>query len=646
MCGIAGFWGLGFPREEGAVVLRRMTDAIRHRGPDDEGQWLDPDAGIALGHRRLSIIDLSEEGHQPMVSASGRYVITYNGEIYNYRDLSRVEESHGARWRGHSDTEVLLALIERVGPVEALRATVGMFAIALWDRSERVLFLARDRLGEKPLYYGQTSGGLLFGSELKALRAHRTCPNELDRGAVALFLRHNYIPAPYSIHKGIHKLEPGRIARFASATTDPEIHEYWSARRAAADGLVAPFAGGEAEYLSTLAAQLEITVRDQMIADVPLGAFLSGGVDSSLIVALMQRQSSRPVRTFTIGFHEAEWDEAKHARAVAEHLGTNHTELTVTPKDLLEAVPSLPALYDEPFSDSSQVPTSLVAALARRHVTVSLSGDGGDELFGGYARYGLGERVWGRVGRVPRTVRRAAGRAVGLMPVSVWDRVVGPFGAAMPEGFRGRVTGDRIRKAADLLTRDTFEELYRDLVSHWRQPEDVVRDGYEPPTALTDPARWLSSAPPLPRMMYLDSVSYLPDDILVKVDRAAMAVSLESRAPLLDHRVFELAWRMPPALRTMVGGGKAALKRVLESHVPKAITDRPKMGFGVPIQAWLRGPLRQWGSDLLDEGRIRDDGVFHPRAVRQKWDEHQAGIRDWQYLLWDVLMFQAWRAAR
>jgi len=623
-----------------------MTDAIRHRGPDDEGQWLDPDAGVALGHRRLSIIDLSVEGHQPMVSASGRYVIIYNGEIYNYRELRRVEESHGARWRGHSDTEVLLALIERVGPLEALRAAVGMFAVALWDKKERALFLARDRLGEKPLYYGQSSGVLLFGSELKALRAHQACPKELDRGAVALFLRHNYIPAPYSIYRGIHKLEPGRIACFTTATAGPEISAYWSAREAAAAGLAAPFADGEAEYLSALAAQLEVTVRDQMISDVPLGAFLSGGVDSSLIVALMQRQGGPPVRTFTIGFHEAEWDESKHARAVAEHLGTDHTELMVTPKDLLEVVPRLPAMYDEPFSDSSQVPTSLVAALARRHVTVSLSGDGGDELFGGYARYGLGERLWGTVGRVPRTVRRAAGRAIGLMPASAWDRVLAPFGAAMPAGFRGRVTGDRVHKAADLFTRDSFEELYRDLVSHWRQPQDVVLGGQEPSTALTDPARWLSRAGPLPRMMYLDSVSYLPDDIMVKVDRAGMAVSLESRAPLLDHRVFELAWRMPPALRSMAGGGKAALKRLLGSHVPKAITDRPKMGFGVPIQAWLRGPLREWGSDLLDEGRIRDDGVFHPRAIRQKWEEHQAGTRDWQSLLWDVLMFQAWRAAQ
>ena len=645
MCGIAGFWGPGFGREEGAATLRRMTDAIRHRGPDDEGQWLDPAAGLALGHRRLSIIDLSPEGHQPMVSASGRYVIIYNGEIYNFQELRRAEERHGARWRGHSDTEVLLAVIERRGLVEALRASVGMFALALWDREERVLTLARDRLGEKPLYYGRARGVLLFGSELKALRAYPGCPTEIDRDAVTLFLRHNYIPAPYSIYQGVRKLDPAHLARFRMPEGAPELVSYWSAREAAAAGLAAPFAGGEGEYLEALERQLEATVRDQMISDVPLGAFLSGGVDSSLVVALMQRQSARPVRTFTIGFHEAEWDEARHARAVAAHLGTDHTELMITPQDLLDVVPRLPAMYDEPFSDSSQVPTSLVAAMAREHVTVSLSGDGGDELFGGYARYALGERLWRNVRRVPQALRRAAGRAIGLVPAPAWDRVLAPFGPAMPAGFRGRVTGDRMHKAGELLKQESFEQVYRDLVSHWRRPEEVVLGGVEPPTALTDPARWLGVEQPLPRMMYLDSVSYLPDDILVKVDRAAMAVSLESRAPLLDHRVYELAWRMPPALRSMVGGGKPALKRLLRRHVPPAITDRPKMGFGVPIQSWLRGPLRGWGEELLDARRLQGDGIFAPAAIRKKWDEHQAGTRDWQYLLWDVLMFQAWRGA-
>ncbi|MEO8636441.1 MAG: asparagine synthase (glutamine-hydrolyzing) [Gemmatimonadales bacterium] len=642
MCGVAGYWGA---TADGAAVLRRMCDAIRHRGPDDEGQWLDPEAGIGLGHRRLSILDLSPLGHQPMVSASGRYVITYNGEIYNWQELRREEETHGARWRGHSDTEVLLAAIERRGLEATLRAAVGMFAIAVWDRQERALALMRDRLGEKPLYFGYHGGVLLFGSELKALRAHPACGRDIDRGAVALFLRHNYIPAPYSIYRGIHKLEPGQIARFAAPTGDPVFTRYWCARDAAVAGLAAPYPGGESEYLGALGNQLQATVRDQMVADVPLGAFLSGGVDSSLIVALMQQQSPKPVCTFTIGFHEAEWNEAGHARAVAKHLGTDHTELTVTPDDLLAVVPRLPAMYDEPFSDSSQVPTALVAALARQQVTVSLSGDGGDELFGGYARYGLGERVWARVGRIPRAVRRAAGRAISLVPAPAWDRMLTPLGTAMPTGFRGRVTGDRMHKAAELLSRGSFELLYRDLLSHWRQPEQVVLGGVEPPTALTDPARRLTPASPLSQMMYLDSVSYLPDDILVKVDRAAMAVSLESRAPLLDHRVFELAWRMPASLRTMTGGGKPALKQLLARHVPPALTDRPKMGFGVPIQHWLRGPLREWGEALLDERRLRAEGLFSPEAVRQKWDEHQAGTRDWQYLLWDVLMFQAWREA-
>lgn len=625
------------------AVLRRMTDVIRHRGPDDEGAWFDPAAGVALGHRRLSILDLSPEGHQPMRSPSGRYVIVYNGEIYNFQELRRAEESHGARWRGHSDTEVLLAAIERLGLTAALRASVGMFALALWDRQERTLSLARDRLGEKPLYYGYQGGALLFGSELKALRAHPACGHELDRGAASLFLRYSYIPAPYSIYRGIQKLGPGQIARFPAANAKPDIITYWCAREAAASGLATPFTGGEGEYVEQLAGQLEATVRDQMVADVPLGAFLSGGVDSSLIVSLMQRLSDRPVRTFTIGFEEAEWDEAGHARAVARHLGTDHTELTLTPQDLLDVVPRLPTMYDEPFSDSSQVPTSLVAALARRHVTVSLSGDGGDELFGGYARYALGERLWRQVRQIPRPLRRTAGRALGLLPAPAWDRVLAPFATAMPARWRRRANGEWLRKAASLLARDTFEHLYRDLVSHWREPERVVLGGGEPPVALTDPARWLAGAAPLSRMMYLDSVSYLPDDILVKVDRAAMAVGLESRAPLLDHRVFELAWRMPPGLRSTRGGGKLVLKRLLARHVPPTLTDRPKMGFGVPIQSWLRGPLRKWGESLLDEQQLRADGLFSPEAIRAKWCDHQAGRGDWHFLLWDVLMFQAWR---
>jgi asparagine synthase (glutamine-hydrolysing) len=621
-----------------------MTDPLRHRGPDDEGQWLDEVAGIALGHRRLSILDLSPLGHQPMVSASGRFVIVFNGEIYNFAELRREEEGRGTRFRGHSDTEVMLAVIERLGLVAATQRLVGMFAFALWDRERGELSLVRDRLGEKPLYYGVQGGTLLFGSELKALRAHPAFHGKLDRGAVALFLRHNYIPAPYSIYQGIHKLAPAMIARFSRPDVPPELTPYWSALSAAEAGLAAPFAEGDAAYLELLRTQLMETVRDQMVADVPLGAFLSGGIDSSLIVSLMQCQSVRPVRTFTIGFHETAWDEGGYARAVAQHLGTQHTELTVTPADLLAVVPRLPTMYDEPFSDSSQVPTVLVAELARQQVTVSLSGDGGDELFGGYSRYALGERVWQRVGGLPGPMRRAAAGALGIVPAAAWDRMLSPLGPRVPAGGSRRLTGDRLHKAADLLTRESFEHCYRDLVSHWRHPERVVSGSAEPSTALTDSRRWLNGAPPLARMMYLDSVSYLPDDILVKVDRAAMAASLESRAPLLDHRVFELAWRMPATLRSTNSGGKAALKRLLAPLVPPALTERPKMGFGVPIQSWLRGPLRAWGESLLDERRLREEGIFDPVMIRRRWSEHQRGTGEWHFLLWDVLMFQAWRA--
>ncbi len=668
MCGIAGF--IDTPCDKAEAELRAtvlgMADALRHRGPDDGGAWVDAAAGVALGHRRLAVIDLSPEGRQPMPSACGRYVIVFNGEIYNFADLRRELAGLGHRFRGHSDTEVMLAAISRWGVEPAVERFNGMFAFALWDRRERRLVLARDRLGEKPLYYGWTGGVFLFGSELKALRAHPAFRGEVDRDALALYLRHNYIPTPYAIYKGVFKLPPGTMLTVdpRNAGAVPEPKPYWSARAAAERGVAEPYPWSEAEAADELDGRLREAVRLRMVADVPLGAFLSGGIDSSTVVALMQAQSGRPVKTFSIGFREAGYDEAEHARAVARHLGTDHTELYVTPEEAMAVIPRLPALYDEPFSDSSQIPTFLVSELARRHVTVSLSGDGGDELFGGYGRYLLCRDLWRRIGWLPAAGRRAV--AAALAAVAGWMPAVGPRGAAprVPDGARpaprvpdgafvrpdrllsrygrpGRV-GDKLRKLAEVLAADSPEALYRRLVSHWKAPDRVVPGAVEPPTALTDRRRWADVPELVARLMYLDTISYLPDDILVKVDRASMGVSLEARVPLLDHRLVEFAWRLPLAMKIRDGQGKWLLRQVLYRYVPKELVDRPKMGFGVPIGAWLRGPLRDWAESLLDERRLRQEGYFDPRPIREKWMEHLSGKHDWQYYLWDILMFQAW----
>jgi asparagine synthase (glutamine-hydrolysing) len=643
MCGIAGFWQPSGLAAEARPVLGRMTDALRHRGPDDEGRWLDPAAGIALGFRRLSILDLSSEGHQPMMSASGRYVIVFNGEIYNWRDLRAEEQTHGARWRGHSDTEVMLAAIERRGLLPALEAMVGMWAFALWDRADRRLHLVRDRIGEKPLYWGWAGQVLLFGSELKALRAHPAWCGPIDRGALALFLRHNYVPAPYSIYQGVAKAPPAAVLTFSEGREAPAEAPYWSGQGSAERGLADPLPADGPAVMDGLEQRLRATIRREMIADVPLGAFLSGGVDSSLVVALMQAESPVPVRTFTIGFREAEFNEARYAKAVAGHLGTQHTELYVTPAETLAVVPRLPVLYDEPFADSSQVPTFLVAELARQQVTVSLSGDGGDELFGGYYRYLLAERWWRRLKRTPRRLRRAASSALTAVSPGGWDRVLGILGA---EGSHYRPTGDRLHKFADVLTAGTLEEMYLRLVSNWPEPARVVLGAAEPPTRLTDPLTRPAIAGAVPQLMCLDLLSYLPDDIMVKVDRAAMGVSLESRAPFLDHTVVEYAWRIPMAMKVQAGQGKRILRQLLYRHVPPALIDRPKMGFGVPIDRWLRGPLREWAGDLLAPDSIRRDGFFDPAIIERTWSQHLEGTRNWQYPLWGVLMFQAWLRAQ
>jgi asparagine synthase (glutamine-hydrolysing) len=646
MCGISGF--LRPSGSAGPEALRaatgRMTDAIHHRGPDGHGCWVDPAAGIALGHRRLAIVDLSEAGAQPMTSPGGRYVLTYNGEIYNHLELRRILEEAGMApaWRGHSDTETLLACFEAWGIDESLRRAAGMFGFGLWDRERRELVLGRDRIGEKPLYYGWQGAGadrvFLFGSELKALRAHPAFDAPVDPGAVSLLMRHGYVPAPHSIHRGIFKLPPGSIATISAAAPEPRIAPYWSAVETALNGLARPFSGSPQEAVDGLERVLSHAVGQQMMADVPLGAFLSGGIDSSTVVALMQAQSPRPIRTFSIGFHEAEYDEGGHARAVAAHLGTDHTELYVTPAEAMAVIPELPAMYDEPFADSSQIPTHLVSRLARKDVTVSLSGDGGDELFAGYNRYQLSASLWGSLAPVPAPLRALAGSALRAVPVNLLNRI----GGALPSRLKQNLLGEKLHKGAGVLKSRSADELYYGLVSLWPNPEAVVPGVEEPPTRLTGDRPDLTGMGHVERMMALDLVTYLPDDILVKVDRAAMAVSLESRVPLLDPRVVEFAWSLPMEYKIREGQTKWALRQVLYRHVPRAIIDRPKMGFGVPVGQWLRGPLREWGESLIGGAALGGGGLLDAGEVKAAWAAHQSGAVNLQYKLWPILMFQQW----
>jgi asparagine synthase (glutamine-hydrolysing) len=646
MCGISGF--LDTARRCGEQELRstvlRMVNTLHHRGPDDVGAWADAGSGVALGHRRLSILDLSSQGHQPMHSMCGRYVISFNGEVYNFRALRSELENLGYAFRGHSDTEVMLSCFSHWGVPSAVKRFNGMFAFALWDRQERVIHLVRDRMGEKPLYYGWIGKTFAFASELKALKAHPDFDREQNRDALTLYFRYNYIPAPYSIYQGISKALPGTIVTIAQAEAGctPTVTPYWSVRAAVEQGTTNPFTGSEAEALGHLDTLLRDAVKIRMEADVPLGAFLSGGIDSSTIVSLMQAQSDRPVQTFTIGFHEAKYNEADHAKAIARHLGTEHTELYVTPQEAMAVIPRLPSLYDEPFSDSSQIPAFLISQLARRDVTVSLSGDGGDELFAGYDRYLRGSGIWQKIRRVPKSIRALVSHSLALLTPHQWNAVIGPIAHLLPGDIVRHNLGEKISRAAQVLTAEDAEALHLQLVSHWQDPASLVIGGEEPPTVLTDARQWLPLEAFESRMMYVDSLSYLPDDILVKVDRASMGVSLEARVPFLDHRVVEFSWRLPLALNIRNGRGKWLLRQVLQQYIPQSLTDRPKMGFAVPIDVWLRGPLREWAEALLDEKRLRDQGFFYPDPIREKWNEQLSGTSSWEHHLWDVLMFQAW----
>jgi len=649
MCGIAGFISRSYCATSAGEILRQMTDAIAHRGPDAEGVWFDAEAGVALGHRRLSILDLSPEGNQPMVSAGGRFVVVFNGEIYNYQSIRKELEDVEAvtvAWRGHSDTEVMLAAFEAWGVRQSIQKCVGMFAIALWDRRERLLYLIRDRIGEKPLYYGWCNGTFLFASELKALRVHASFTGDIDRGSLVLFLRHGYIPAPYSIYRGIRKLLPGTYLSVRSDRQEDMPIVYWGARAAAEAGQARPFAGTDLEAVDQLELLLRQSVRQQMVADVPLGAFLSGGIDSSTIVALMQAQSSTPVRTFTIGFHEKRYNEAERAKAVARHLGTEHTELYVTPQQALDVIARLPRLYDEPFADSSQIPTFLVSEMTRKYVTVSLSGDAGDELFGGYIRYLLCERLWRKFGWLPAGVRSGLANLLSASPTALLDVGFSWLRPVWEHYGRPGTPSAKIRALMDVLPVSSPEGVYHRLVSHWKDPAAIVIDGSEPLTTLTDGTTRLAGGVLSDRLMYLDLISYLPDDILVKVDRAAMGVSLETRVPMLDHRVVEYALSLPAALKIRQGVTKWPLRQVLYRYVPQELMERRKMGFDVPIGSWLRGPLREWTDALLDENRLRREGFFRPEPILQKWREHRAGGSNWHHYLWNVLMFQAWLEAQ
>ncbi len=641
MCGLAGFLGGLFCAGEDDALLRSMSDTLIHRGPDDGGVWSDCEQRIGLGHRRLAIVDLSFAGHQPMTSANGRFVIVFNGEIYNHLAL-RAALGRNVGWRGHSDTETLLAGIAAWGLEATLKKSIGMFAIALWDRHTRVLTLARDRLGEKPLYYGWQGSGnrrvFLFGSELKALKKHPLFSAGIDRGALCLLLRHNYIPAPYSIYQNIYKLEPGSLLSVSITEPVPKLWKYWDATTVAIAGAATPYAGTAHEAVDALEVLAKDAVRHQMMADVPLGAFLSGGVDSSTVVALMQAQSARPVKTFTIGFNEPGYNEAEHAHAVAKHLGTDHAELYVTHQDAMAVIPRLPDLYSEPFADSTQIPNVLLSQLAKRHVTVSLSGDAGDELFCGYDRYLLTQNQWHKLSVVPGLLRSFAARCISVWPPAAWDRCANlAFGTE-----RLCMTGERMHKRAGLLSSATVDALYLKRVSHTDNPSEWVIDGTEPPTGLPGRTGNLTGLQAMERMMALDTISYLPDDILAKVDRAAMGVSLETRVPFLDHRLVEFAWRLPLDFKMRQGQSKWVLREVLYRYLPRELMDRPKQGFSVPLGDWLRGPLRAWAESLLDESRLRREGYFHSRPIRQIWAAHLSGKRDWMPQLWNVLMFQAW----
>ena len=645
MCGLTGYYDTSAQHFHDAILS--MNAAISHRGPDDTGVWRSEADGIVFGHQRLSIIDISKAGHQPMPSGTGRYVMVYNGEIYNHLQI-RQQLGDTTNFKGNSDTETILAAFDAWGVEDTLQKLKGMFAIALFDKQTGDLILMRDRLGEKPLYYGWQGQGtdaiFLFGSELKALKAHPKFEGDINRNAITLLLRHNAIPAPHSIYKGICKLPAGHILRLTKqdrqSQTIQSPQPYWQLSEIATRGASQTWKGTAQEAIDALEAKLLKSVKAQMLSDVPLGAFLSGGIDSSTIVALMQAQSQSPIKTFTIGFDDKEYDEAQHAKAIAKHLGTAHTDYYVSPEEAMNVIPQLPTIYDEPFSDSSQIPTFLVSRLAREKVAVSLSGDGGDELFCGYNRYKM-LSVWQKAQRLPDPLRKMASAILSAGTNDITARA-----AQFIPYLKGQTDfQSKIKKASYLFKAQSADDLYQHFVSHWHHPASIVIGAEEPATYLTANRPDLSSLSDVETMMVLDMLTYMPDDILVKLDRAAMSVSLESRVPFLDHELVEFAWHLPQDLKLRDGQTKWILRQILHKYVPQSLMDRPKKGFAVPIDSWLRGPLRDWAEALLDETLLKQQGYFDPAPIREKWDAHLSGKQNWQFDLWDILMFQSWLEA-
>ncbi len=639
MCGIAGLIESkgATPASDLEAMGRAMASALAHRGPDDNGTWIDAERGLVLAHTRLAIIDLSAAGAQPMASSCGGFVLSYNGEIYNAAELRSELENLGCEFRGHSDTEVIVEGCARWGVEATVKRLIGMFAFALWERRAKQLVLVRDRLGIKPLYWGQHGGRFLFASELKAFTALPGWRGEIDRNSLAVYMRLSYVPSPQCIYKGIHKLQPGSMLVLKQGG-EPAISQYWSLEKTVTNGRSSPLVMSDSEACDELEALLGDAVKRRMVADVPLGAFLSGGVDSSATVALMQANASSPVRSFSIGFHESEYNEANHAKAVAQHLGTEHTELYVTPEETQNVIPRLPTIYDEPFADSSQIPTFLVSQMTRSHVTVALSGDGGDELFAGYNRYTQGARAAHIARQLPKPGRKALQHAITAISPSSWSKLF----RLVPASIRPRMIGDKLHKLAVVLGEDEMG-YYRHLVSQWDGAWTLVRGADEPKGLYQDASVMARFDDHVDWMQYIDTMTYLPDDILAKVDRASMAVALEARVPMLDHRVVEFAWRLPMAMKVRDGQGKWLLRQMLYRHVPKSLIERPKMGFGLPVSEWLRGPLKEWCEDLISPDALERAGYLDPAPIQQKWQEHLDGSRNWQYVLWNVLMFEAWR---